>query len=410
MAATHMHLPQGTPIERYFSEGRCDARSWCEQYHAADVLSGNLEDLAEIKRGIIACHNSNPRSTRKKGSTQTSRDNADGQKIFNVTNLFGKILAHWNDKPDGVTQEQHDSLIAALRSRDALEKLKQTYVDEGNRLRAGKQVERKSGQSSFREKHYDWKELCEREANHTRDTIELLLIPDLSKDQKIKLRNAIMLATLTRMENTRSAFATIKVRNFDIANDNYISFSDEEYGDTIIVWNVRKGGAGENRKRYHQIVPKDLSDLLKRYVTQCHHKYYMDQEFLLPIDVSPVWTKDSARLKKAKGDIKTPGEIMDARQKSFTEIIGKLNEKLLGLAVGESDMRRIQITHLGMPDATADLERLALKFHHTGKEHRDYFRNAHNKGKKRAAETQPDVDGSTSKQPRVEINLLEDSE
>ncbi|KAJ3028970.1 hypothetical protein HDV00_009891 [Rhizophlyctis rosea] len=356
-----MHIPQETLVRLYYDGevGKAD-RDRAIRYLNAGILSMDLEKLADVKAAIARFH--------KVTEFNTSTNNTVGQYLGSVSNTLGKIFAKWEQPPAGVTPEQHEKLQKALRSPDACKKLKDDYVAESKRLRKPRQEVRENGDSAPREKHHDWEDIVEKEKNHTGNMMEYLLNAEVPPKRVTEIRNAVMLAATTRMENTRAAWATVKVRNFDPQVDNYILFSEEAYGDSVVVWNDRKGGGGNNHKRYIQTVPKDLADLVYRYACELHS----NQDFLFPIDVKGVYMSG-----EKKGQSKPPKEILKDRQKQFADAIRDLTKKLLGTSIGESDMRRIQITHMGLPDTHADLERLAVRFHHSADEHRKYFRKAH---------------------------------
>jgi hypothetical protein len=380
-----LHIPQETKIGLYFKagEGKLD-RPRVETYLEVGILSQDLEQIADIKEAIRLYHD------------KALSDNTIGQYVGSISNLLGKIRDRWHNPPEGVNPEEHKRLTDALVSFDRCKELAQRYATEGARMRKPADTRRKEGESGPREKHHDWDDIKQKEAAHTREMSELLLNRNIKATERTKVRNGYIFASLVRMENTRSGLATVKVRNIDLAVDNYISFSEEEYGDSIVVWNSRKHDQRTNSKRYNQILPKDLADILKRYVDELHTRFHMDQDYLFPFDVSPVYVKDDPKKGHKKGDPKPPNEIMDARKSQFVKIIPSLTKDLLGASIGESDMRRIQVTYMGLPDTEAELCKLALKFHHTANEHRLYFRTAH----KRPIESHA---GPSSKKQRGDI-------
>ena len=132
-----------------------------------------------------------------------------------------------------------------------------------------------------------------------------------------KLRTCVCLASQTRMEETRSGFATLKHKNYDPFTDNYISFSGEPYGETIIVWNKQKGNGGFNYKRYNLVIPTQLATLLNQYVDKCVNVYFANQEYLFPFDVSLVYAKDDPKEKWNKKDPKPADEIMAAKRSNI---------------------------------------------------------------------------------------------
>lgn len=396
------HIPENTIIEHYYDgqTGKTDCAR-CTQWLNAGILSRNLEDVADIKKRIC--------EFKKIKESTISTDNTLGQYLASISNTLGKICRKWEHPPANVTSEEHAKLTGALHSVDKLNEVKQLYINESRRLREGREEARANGESAPREKHHDWEDIKNKEAIHTRDMCEYFLSSEVPMKARTNVKNAIILATNTRMENTRSAWATVKVRNFDVDNDNYISFSEEEYGDNVVVWNVRKGGGAENRKRYNQIIPKDLADILKRYIAVFHEKWYKHQDFLFPFEVSLVHTKDTKFGKK--GELKTPQQIMDKRQEAFGLAILAVNKQILGVNIGISDMRRIKITYMGLPTTQAAIERLALKFHHSLTEHMAYFRKAH---EKRPAEDDSDAvrqqAGGSTKKSRTENVIVVNEE
>ncbi|KAJ3052129.1 hypothetical protein HK097_006853 [Rhizophlyctis rosea] len=390
-----MHIPQDTPIALYFigDVGKND-RERVTKWVKAGILSKNLEDIQETLEAIEKYQSTNSR--KKLNGEETSRNNSRGQYLSTVSNTLGKIMKNWEDKdrPIDVTVPQHETLVTALKSREDCQKLHTLYDDEAKRLRNQRKTEKAKGNSAPRENDHDWEILCAEVAKHLKDMCDFFNSPEVPENRRTEVRDAIVTACKTMMPNTRTAWATVKVRNINERNDNYISFSQEEYGDTVVIWNYRKGGGTDfNRKRYNQIIPKQLADILKRYVDVFHQRYYVYQDYLFPFSVETTYSKDTDN--KKKGDPKTPEEIMESRKKAFAAAVVNVNKKLIGKTLGESDMRRIQITHMGMPKTKFELGRLAIQFHHIGDEHLGYFRHMHKRGR-----TEDEADSSAGKKQK----------
>jgi|SRR6478609_1495420 len=390
------HIPQGTPILSYFkgNEGK-DDKPRLMQWLKGEILSRDLNELDDIKSQIVKFYKDG-RGEKNRSNDEASNANDLGQKLGSISNFLGKVRNQWENKPADVTDEQHKSLTDALVSFEKCKELWRKYVDEAKALRKPRENAREKGQSAPREKDHPWQDIYEKGNVHVKNMMEFLLKSSVSSTDKTKIRDAIILATATEMENTRTAFATVKCRNVNPEKDNYILFSEEAYGNSIVVWNVRKGGGGENHKLYNQTIPKKLADILKRY-SKTLSVSNGEQDFLIPFDTSKVWEKDTDEHKK--GDEKTLEEYLDARQDAYRARILKVTKDILDKSIGIQDMRRIQITEMGLPETEYEVERLALKFHHTANEHRKYFRTAH----KRAAGAEEGPSNKKSKPNEVVV-------
>lgn len=357
------HIPKETPIKKYMANTSMgdQAKKHCLKYFVNGVLSKNLNDVAQVE---IDVRNLHPKA----------KNGVIGQYLGYICNLLNKLAKAFEDKaPDGVTDEEHAKLMVALGPSSDVKKLAKKYNEKNIDLNEADKRRRAEGGSSEREKNADWEVITAKEKEHTTEVLKLMDKPLLVKADHDAIRSAHMLATLTRMPNVRSLMSLVKRRDFDPEKDNYISFSEEEYGQTVIVWNNRKG----NQKRFNQVIPDDLARLLKRYVEKIVCVYHPDQPYLFPIEVKEVKKKDDDDEEVQLTEAAKAKKLAENRMKRFREIIANLNKKLLGQPLGESDMRRIQITYIGMPPVEADLARLALEFHHSANEHRLYFRNAH---------------------------------
>lgn len=180
------------------------------------------------------------------------------------------------------------------------------------------------------------------------------VIADPSKQKINDHQRSVVTLTITLIENKRSRFADLKVagRNIlDPATENF--FEWDAYGHCTIVWNVRKlGGKGRfNRKRLREHVPKNLSILLKNWYESYGQGSYL---FFQQDEVKQHYVP------------RTP--------KTYNTMIADVGKQLEGRKINQSDIRRCQITFMGIPNTEEELEELALKFHHTPTEHRKYFR------------------------------------
>ena len=295
-------------------------------YHSSGILSGNLEDLENMKR-IIAPRKVVP--------------NTLGEYLSHIRNLLGKIRDQW----DKATPE----LKTALKSKEDVHRLWGRYNDVCKELKSSYHTNRAKGESGTREKFESWEVIMGKGTEHVEAMMNMMDKDVLTETEKTQIRNAVIYATQIFMCNTRSAFATVKRRNYDPEKDNYISFSQVPYGDTIVVWNETKVG----NNRFNQIVPEKLVNVLKKYVRIVNP----DDDYLFHFNL-----KDQSNLIR--------------RKDNFHEVVGEVNAMILGKSLGLSDMRRIQITHEGRPDAMADLEKLALQYHHSVNQHLLYFRTA----------------------------------
>ena len=172
-------------------------------------------------------------------------------------------------------------------------------------------------------------------------------------ENRRKFRNALIMLTFVLMENKRGIWKTIKVANFDKQTDNFIEWESPEKA--YLTFNKRKGGSGYNHVHLREEVPPKLSRIL----------YYWRKHYL----------GDAEWLVLAKGSTPFTGE------KAISKVVTDTTKEIIGESYGILDLRRVQATAMGLPESptTAAVEALASKFHHTAKEHLNYFRkNAHN--------------------------------
>lgn len=278
-----------------------------------------------------------------------------GQYTGFLSNFLGKLVQHKKN----VTLPHGHTTLKALDNvpRERLEHLHHTYCGKAKELQNPAKADRKEGKSSPREKNdFNWGALDTKSDQYYKKSAVVYDKTEPSSTEVIQLRNALLHRSVMMMPNIRSRIIDIKYRDYDPLIDNYIRFSGEPYGDTVISWNQRKGAGGINTKQYNQTIPEALAMMLRKYVTR-----FAQTEYMFSKDDGANMTKEH-----------------------FGRIIQDINLTLIGRRIGASDMRRVQITKIGFPSTVAELERLAVQFHHSASEHRHYFR-------KEALEAQEDT-------------------
>ena len=61
-----------------------------------------------------------------------SMDSTMGQKFGYIRTSLGYVIKQWDNPPAGVTEEQHRSLINALKSQEECDKLYNKYKEKCN--------------------------------------------------------------------------------------------------------------------------------------------------------------------------------------------------------------------------------------------------------------------------------------